>query len=246
MAIPRKWPEDKKIDLSKILNDHIPFMIKQDLWFTFASGCAISGLDWWNYYTSKRQKFWKKLYPPILEFAKSIDFETNNYDTIRKMKGKPVIAQRWPENTRKIERSNGRKYWRRDLLEVYTQVASDGNTGFGWASNRSVNWPNMLHKDEELKKMYNGEKPYSKKYLYLPKDDDKTSKPINIPKDKYYFKVRFLKSKKHYQITFYDTNTGFEFSQNHIKTNRKGSVKIYVPEMLWEIHPDIAFKIQIK
>ena len=94
-----------------------------------------------------QHKLWKEIYPPIRKFIKDIDFETNNYDTIRKFKHKPIIAQRWPETTRKIERSNGRRYRKSDLLEAYTQVASDGKKGFGWISNRSVNWPNMIKRD---------------------------------------------------------------------------------------------------
>ena len=246
MAIPRQWPEDKNIDLSKILNDQILFMIKQDLWFTLASGCAITGLDWWNYYTKKRQQSWRKLYPPILNFTKDIDFEANNYDTIRSIKGRPIIAQRWPETNRKIERSNNRRYKRCDLLEAYTQVSSSGTKAFGWINNRSVNWPNLLHKSPELNKMFNGEKPYSKKYLYQPKDDDKTTKPIDVTANKYYFKIRFFNPKTHFKIIFYDTKTAEEFSNSHVKSNRKGTIKIYVPEMLWEKHPDAAFKIKIK
>ena len=242
MSIPRKWPEDKKIDLSKILNDHIPFMIKQDLWFTLASGCAVSGLDWWNYYTKTRHELWRELYPPIHDFIKDIDFETNNYDKVRMFKNKPIIAQRWPENERKIERSNGKKYRKSDLLEAYTQVSSDGERGFGWISNRSVNWPNMLEEDSILKKMYFAEKPFSKKYLHMPKDDDKTSKPINIEENKTYFKIRFLNPRATYRIVFYNTKTGNEITKNKITTNRRGIAKIYAPKMLWTVNPDIAFK----
>ena len=245
MAIPRKWPEDKNIDLSKVLNDHIPFMIKQDLWFTLASGCAVSGLDWWNYYTKTRHKLWKEIYPPIREFIKDLDFETNNYDTIRKFKHKPIIAQRWPETKRKIERSNGRRYRKSDLLEAYTQVASDGKKGFGWISNRSVNWPNMIKKDSILRKMHHAEKPFSKKYLYMPKDDDKTCRPINIEENKCFFKIRFLLPKTTYFINFFNTKTGkYDIRRTKVKTNRRGIAKVYAPEMLWEVNPDIAFTIE--
>ena len=76
----------------------------------------------------------------------------------------------------------------------------------------------------------------------MPKDDDKTSKPINIEENKTYFKIRFLNPKATYRIVFYNTKTGNKITGNKIKTNRRGIAKVYAPKMLWTINPDIAFK----
>ena len=76
----------------------------------------------------------------------------------------------------------------------------------------------------------------------MPKDDDKTSKPINIEEDKYFFKIRFLNPKTTYCISFYNTKTGNQITRNKITTNRRGIAKVYAPKILWTINPDIAFK----
>ena len=78
----------------------------------------------------------------------------------------------------------------------------------------------------------------------MPKDDDKTSKPINIEEDKYFFKIRFLNPKTTYCFTFYNTKTGEQKIYDKVTTNRRGIAKVYAPEMLWQVNPDIAFTIE--
>lgn len=245
-GIPKDWPSKDNTDPTVEYNNEIGFMLKQDLWFSVMSGSAISGLDWWNYSSLKRQEDWLKYYKGIIAFFEGIDFEKVNYTNINKQKGKQFIAQRWPFTEKEINRSNKRNYSKDDMLEAHTQTASDGSQAFGWMSNRSVNWMNLINDLPVLKQMLNGELPYSKKYLYLPKDDDKVTKSIDLEGDKYFIKVYFLQRKSEYMIDFYNTISGQKIASDSLKSNSKGEVKIFAPEMKWIENPDIAFKLYLK
>ena len=79
----------------------------------------------------------------------------------------------------------------------------------------------------------------------MPEDDDKTCRPINIEENKCFFKIRFLLPKTTYFINFFNTKTGkYDIRRTKVKTNRRGIAKVYAPEMLWEVNPDIAFTIE--
>ena len=243
LTVQRKIPEDDKIDPTKDFNNCADFMIKQDLWFTFASGCAVAGLDWWNQDEPTRYSMWGKYYLPLHEFMSTIDYETVNYSSIRTINGRPVIAQRWPLTDKKIRRSTASMYRKDDLLEAYMQVSEDRSQGFGWMQNRSAHWYNLIEEYPCLKSMLNGTNPYHISYIAKPEDDDLQEKPIDIPEDTYFVEMLGLKKRCLYTINFYDTNVGKPGPVKTVKTNRKGVLKIYAPVMNHKIDPDIAFKV---
>lgn len=243
LTVQRKIPEDDKIDPTKDFNNCADFMIKQDLWFTFASGCAVAGLDWWNQDESKRYEMWRKYYLPLMEFMRDIDYESVNYSKIRTVNGRPVIAQRWPLTDKKIRQSTASFYRKDDLLEAYMQVSEDKSQGFGWMQNRSVHWYNLVDEYPCLKSMLNGTDPYHVPYIAKPQEDDLQDRPIDIPEETYYIRMLGLKKRCVYSVSFRSTSTGKPYSiQNH-KTNRKGELKIYAPKMDHVTDPDIAFKV---
>jgi hypothetical protein len=163
-------------------------MIKQDLWFTLSSGCAVAGLDWWNQDEVKRYDMWKKFYPAILKFTENIDFEKVDYTAVRDVKGTPVIAQRWPLTEKEIKQSTNSAYGKDDLVEAYIQVSSDQSQGYGWMSNRSVNWYNMVDEYPCLKSLLEGSSPYHQAYISKPVEDDLAEDPIDIDADTYFIK----------------------------------------------------------
>ena len=245
LAIPKVWPEDDKEDPTTDFNNCIDFMIKQDLWFTFSSGCAVAGLDWWNHDQAPRHKMWEKYYPGILKFTEDIDFENINYTKIREVKGQQMIAQRWPLTEKEINNSNYKNYRKNDLLEAYTQVSSTQDQAFGWMSNRSVNWFNLKDDYPCLNSLLNGTEPYAIPYLYPPKDDDLTEKPIDIQEDYYFIKVYNLLKSTDYEIQFYNTVSGEKLETKTVRSNFKGVLKVRSPEMSYLINPDVAYKIII-
>jgi len=243
LTIPRKYPEDDGIDPTKDFNNCADFMIKQDLWFTLSSGCAVAGLDWWNQDEVKRYEMWKKFYPAILKFTENIDFEKVDYTAVRDVKGTPVIAQRWPLTEKEIKQSTNSAYGKDDLVEAYIQVSSDQSQGYGWMSNRSVNWYNMVDEYPCLKSLLEGSSPYHQAYISKPVEDDLAEDPIDIDADTYFIKVYGLKKRVGYKVNFYSTITGNLLSTQELKSNGKGVLKVFAPQMNHKSDPDVAFKI---
>lgn len=242
LTVPRKSPEDEGVDPTADFNECADFMLKQDLWFTLSAGCAVAGLDWWNQDKPQRQAMWGKFYPGILSFTADIDFEKVDYTAIKEVKGQQMIAQRWPLSEKEIKQSNGKDYHKDDLLEAYIQLASDQSQGFGWMSNRSVNWYNMTEYYPCLKNMLNGTEPYAIPYLTKPEDADAMENPIDIKDDTYFIKVYNLKRRTQYTVDFYSTSSGKKITSKTEKTNGKGIMKMHAPEMKFLVDPDVGFK----
>jgi hypothetical protein len=246
LSIPRKLPEDEKDDPTTAFNNCADFLFKQDLWFTFTSGCAVAGLDWWSSDQPERYQMWEKYFPPLIKFASSIDFEIDNYTKVQQEKGTSAIIQRWPRTESVINRSNDKKYRANDLLEAYTQVSSDGKRAFGWMCNRSVNMYNLKDSLLCLKQLYEGTAPFSQPYLYKPKDADFEGKLINISERSSYIEIQHLVPKSKVLVVFYSTSNGEVYTQYVLKSNRKGTIKLFAPEMNPSIHPDLAYKIEVQ
>jgi hypothetical protein len=245
LSIPRKLPEDQFDDPTVAYNNCADFMFKQDLWFTFASGCAVAGLDWWNNDQLERYKVWEKYFSGIKSFVNDIDFENTNYNVVRETKGNLSIAQRWPLTEEDINRSNAKPYRKNDLLEAYTQVSEDGSQAFGWMSNRSVHPYNLLETYPCLSALYNGTEPFSIPYLYPPKDDDFAEAPINIDENEYFIKIYHLRKNEKYEINFYNTISGEIIETETSKTNSMGTLKLMSPNMNLIDNPDVAYKISL-
>jgi hypothetical protein len=243
LAIPKPEKVDDAEDPTVDFNNCADFMFKQDLWFTFSSGCAVAGLDWWNQGKSPRHEMWSRYFPGILKFTSSIDFEKVNYTEVVEVKEKQMIAQRWPLTDKEVNRSNNRPYKKDDLLEAYTQVASTKDQAFGWMSNRSVHWYNMKDIYPCLNSLVNGTDPYAIPYLYEPKDDDIPDKPLDIDEGSHFIKVYSLLKRKDYEIHFYNTLTGEKIATYSDKTNGKGTLKVSSPKMTVSENPDVAYKI---
>jgi len=240
LTIPRKWPEDKDDDVVVDFNNCSDFMFKQDMWFTFASGCAIAGLDWWNQHKPKRHQAWKRYMPGIVKFASDIDFEGVNYTAVRMKKGYPYIAQRWPYSEKDIERSNTKPYKKWDKIEAYIQLDSLGQQGFGWMSNRSYHRTNLEDTLTCFKPMVEGSDPYAQPYLYEPRDNDLVDQPFSIEANESFIKI-YNVSRGTFQFDFYNTETGEVIDSIKVKSSF-GTLKVFAPEMDYKINPDIAFK----
>lgn len=245
LSIPRKLPEDDKDDPTTAFNNCATFLFKQDLWFTFASGCAVAGLDWWSNDQDPRFQMWQQYFPPLIKFVSSIDFENDNYAKVQQDKSTWYIAQRWPRSETEINRSNAKKYRANDLLEAYTQVSSDGSKAFGWMCNRSVNMYNLKDSLPCLLQLYEGKEPFSRPYLYKPIDADFQGKLIPISAQSAFIEIKHLQPKRTVKITFFNTSSGEEYASQTVKSNRKGKIKLYSPEMNPSSHPDVAYKIQV-
>jgi hypothetical protein len=244
-AIQIIWPEDKEVDPTALYNQHTGFMFKQDLWFTITAGSAVAGLDWWCHNHSERITDWYNYFDGVRLFFDSINLESTNYTTVRKVKGEYYIAQPWPLSLDKIEKSNHKGYSSNDLLESYTMVSSDGEKAFGYLMNRSYNLGNLYQTDSVLYKMYMGQEPFAKRYIYPSMDDDGVEEPIDIASDTYFMKLYGFSKKTNYQIDFYNTLTGEIYTSKQVKSNFKGRLKVYAPEMKFELYSDLAYKIYI-
>lgn len=241
-SIARVYPEDKHVDPVRLFNKCADFSFKQDLWFTFSSGCAVIGLDWWNEHVKERQNMWKRYFSGLNAFKKDIDFEKVNYTKVREAKGEIYIAQRWPLRKKDIDRSNGNSYRKSDKLESYIQIDSLGNQGFGWMVNRSFHWGNLVDSMPCLADLAEENPAYSRPYLYTPRDDDEVSTPITIEEDDAYIRVYNLKSWTEYTIDFYDTETGEVIKSLTESSSLFGTLKITSPEMKPSVRYDVAFK----
>lgn len=242
-AIPKQWPEDKHDDPTTWMNDCLGFHFKQDLWFTFAAGCAVAGLDWWNEDRKPRQKHWMLYFPGFNKFAADIDFENVNYTTVKEKKGHYYIAQRWPFTRPEIERSNDKPYRKSDKLESYIQTSEDGSQGFGWMMNRSYNWWNLKDSIECLNKLVYGKEPFARQYLYESLDSDQQDNaPMNIGEREAFIKVYNLPRLKSYRVDFYNTETGEIIKTVETRSSVGGNLKIYGPEMDASKQFDVAFK----
>ncbi len=241
-AIERAYPEDKDDDAVVAFNDCADFSFKQDLWFTFSSGCAVAGLDWWNEHSRNRHAMWNHYFPGLNAFKKDIDFEKVNYTSVREAKGEIYIAQRWPLRKKDIERSNGEEYRKGDLLEAYIQIDSMGDQGFGWMLNRSFHWGNLVDSLPCLSDLARGEGIFSKPYLYNPADDDEVSEPVSIADAEAFIRVYRLKPRTTYTIDFYDTETGEVILTREEKSSFFGTLKIDAPEMIPSVRYDVGFK----
>jgi len=246
LSIPRKLPEDDKDDPTTAFNNCADFLFKQDLWFTFASGCAVAGLDWWSNDQPERFQMWQKYIPPLVKFASSIDFEQENYTKVQHDKGTSYMAQRWPSTESAINRSNAKKYRANDILEAYTQVSSDGKKGFGWMCNRSVNMYNLKDSLPCLKQLYEGTEPFAQPYLFKPKDADVEGTLKNIFARSAFIEINHFLPKHKVVVTFYNTLSGEVYTNETLVSNRKGRIKLYAPEMNPSMHPDLAYKIEVQ
>ncbi len=242
VAIKVQWPEDKDIRPTVDFNNCADFMFKQDTWFLFAAGTGSAGLDWWNSEQEKRMADWKRYLPGIQAFVKDIDFENVDYTSIKNYKDEPYIVQRWPFTNKQIDRSNDRHYKKKDILESYIQLSSDGLQGFGWMLNRSFNWYNLIDSLPCLSAMYHGTDPYHKKYLYKPRDSDGEGKPVDVGKNKGMIKIYNVAPKSSYQVDFFDTESGKLIESVKVKSNNRGMIKLYSPEMKVSERYDVAFK----
>jgi hypothetical protein len=242
LVIPKPAGKDNHVDPTVEFNNCADFMFKQDLWFSFASGCAVAGLDWWNQDQRLRYEMWKRYFPGLLKFASDIDFEKVDYTTVREIRDMQMIAQRWPLTEKDIKRSREKDYQKNDLLEAYIQVSSDHTQGFGWMSNRSVNWPNMVEEYPCLKNLVEGTSPYSIPYLVKPEDDDHCDRPLDIKARSQFIKIYGLKKRTTYSLLFYSTVSGNVKHTVELKTNGKGVLKVEAPEMNYKIDPDLGFK----
>ena len=242
LVIPKAYPEDKDVDPIVFFNNCADFNFKQDLWFTFASGCAVAGLDWWNEHETERHAMWKRYFGGLNSFKSNIDFEKVNYTRVREVKGEIYIAQRWPLRQKDIERSNQSSYKKWDLLEAYIQLDSLGNQGFGWMVNRSFHWANLVDSMPCIKELVSGEGRFSKPYLYAAPDDDEVSTPISISEDDAYIRVYDLNPRTEYTIDFYDTESGEIIRTVKQKSSFSGILKINSPELIPSVRYDVAFK----
>ncbi|MFN6013836.1 MAG: hypothetical protein ACK47F_04010 [Flavobacteriales bacterium] len=242
LVIPRPEGKDNHVDPVVEFNNCADFMFKQDLWFTFASGCAVAGLDWWNQDQYLRHEMWKKFFPSLMKFAADIDFEKINYTEVRLIKDIPMIAQRWPLTEKEIRKANDKNYRKDDLLEAYIQVSADQAQGFGWMMNRSVNWPNLVEEYPCIQDLVEGKGLYSKPYLVKPEDDDIPDLPIDIASESQFIKIYGLKKRTEYQVRFFSTITGLQQGSVQVKTNGKGILKLLSPAMNHQNDPDLAFK----
>jgi len=240
-VIPRKIPEDQDDDAVRAMNNCMDFNFKQDLWFSFSSGCAVVGLDWWNEHRSPRQKMWKQYFPGITAFAADIDFEGVNYTNVRERKGEVYIAQRWPLTKKAIDRSNTKKYKKSDKIEAYIQIDSLGNQGFGWMVNRSFHWANLVDSMPCIASLANGTEPFSKKYMLTPIDDDLVDTPISIGENEAFIKIYDIQKRALYTVDFYDTESGEVIESRQLKS-RGGVLKIYAPKMRPSERYDVGFK----
>ena len=241
-VIQRAYPEDKDDDPVFAYNQCADFSFKQDLWFTFSSGCAVAGLDWWNEHDRKRQSMWKRYFKGLNKFKEDIDFEKVNYTMVREAKGETYIAQRWPLRKKDVERSNQGSYKKWDKLEAYVQIDSLNHQGFGWMMNRSFHWGNLVDSLPCLSDLARGEGKFSKPYLINPADDDEVAQPINIEENDAFIRVYRLKPRTTYTIDFYDTESGEIIKTVEVKSSFTGMLKIYSPEMNPSERYDIAFK----
>lgn len=241
-AIERAYPEDKDDDPVFAFNQCADFSFKQDLWFTFSSGCAVAGLDWWNEHDRKRQMMWKRYFKGLNKFKEDIDFEKVDYTRVREAKGETYIAQRWPIRKKDIERSNQNGYRKSDKLEAYIQMDSIGNQGFGWMVNRSFHWGNLVDSLPCLADLARGEGKFSRPYLYNPADDDEVSEPITIEEGDAFIRVYKLRPRTVYTIDFYDTETGEVIKSMDTKSSFSGTLKMSAPEMKPSERYDVAFK----
>ena len=241
-AIPKVWPDDVYEDPTVWMNNCMDFNFKQDLWFTFASGCGVAGLDWWCSFEKERQDQWKKYFPGLVSFSSSIDFEGVNYASVKERKGVNYISQRWPFDKEDIERSNGSEYKDWDLLEAYIQIDSTQNQGFGWVNNRSFHWANLVDSIECLQPIVRGEEPFARSYMGTPQDDDLTPKPLIIEKESAYFKIYNVNRRTKYVVEFYDTETSEVIQSSEVKSNVFGVLKVYSPGMNPSVRFDAAFK----
>lgn len=238
----RAIPEDMNDDAVVGFNDCADFSFKQDLWFTFASGCAVAGLDWWNEHSSNRHKMWKRYFPGLNTFVSDIDFEGVNYTKVREAKGEIYIAQRWPLRKKDAERSSGNSYKKWDKLEAYIQIDSLGNQGFGWMLNRSFHWANLIDSMPCISALARGEEPYFKPYIFNANDDDEVDTPITILEEDAYIRVYEVNPRTEYTIDYYDTETGELILTRQVKSSFGGVLKIDSPEMIPSIRYDAAFK----
>lgn len=246
LSIAKPPNKDSGIDPTTEFNNCADFMFKQDLWFTFAAGCAVAGLDWWNNDQLPRFAMWKKYFGGFLEFTKDLDFENVDYTKVHWVNGKPSIAQRWPTSDAKVTKSNSIPYKKNDRVEAYTQVASNKDQAFGWMVNRTVHWYNLREEYPCLKSLVEGTKPFSIPYLYKPKDDDITEKATDISSREAFFKVRGFKLLKRYEIRYYNTLTGKQIHMTTTWSSLSGKIKCQVPEMKVSENPDVAYKIKRK
>lgn len=241
-VIPRAYPEDKNDDPVVFFNSCADFSFKQDLWFTFASGCAVAGLDWWNEHDRSRHDMWKRYFTGLNKFKENIDFEGVNYTRVREMKGETYIAQRWPLRNKDITRSNGNSYRKSDKLEAYIQIDSLNHQGFGWMMNRSFHWGNLVDSLPCISDMAKGEGIFSRPYLYNPMDDDEVSEPITIGEGEAFIKVYKVKPRTSYTVDFYDTESGEIVKTVEVKSSFTGTLKIFSPAMKPSERYDLAFK----
>jgi len=240
-TVPRKIPEDQHDDAVKAMNNCLDFNFKQDLWFTLSSGCAIVGLDWWNEHMPQRHAMWDKYFRGITKFSEDIDYEGVDYTTVRERKGFVYIAQRWPLTKKAIDRSNVKPYRKSDKVEAYIQVDSLGTQGFGWMSNRSFHWANLVDSIACLQPIVNGTKPFDKSYMLTPIDDDLVEKPIMIGEKEAFIKVYNVQRKATYTVDFYDTESG-EVIETRSVRSRGGTLKIFAPKMKPSERYDVGFK----
>jgi|GEM_PF-3089405 len=241
-AIHRAYPEDKDDDPVFSFNQCADFSFKQDLWFTFSSGCAVAGLDWWNEHDRNRQTMWKRYFKGLNAFKENIDFEKVNYTRVREVKGEIYIAQRWPLRKKDVERSNHSSYRKWDKLEAYIQIDSLSDQGFGWMMNRSFHWGNLVDSLPCLSDLAKGEGRFSRPYLYNPADDDDVATPITIEEKDAYIRVYDLNPRTNYTIDFYDTETGEIIQTITTKSSFGGTLRINSPEMKPSVRYDLAFK----
>lgn len=242
LGIPRAIPEDQHDDAIVEFNGCVDFMFKQDLWFTFSSGCAVAGLDWWLEHDKRRHDMWKRYFNGMKLFTDNIDFENVNYTTVRQYKEETYIAQRWPIRRKDIERSNESTYRKSDKLEAYIQLDSLGTQGFGWMLNRSFHWGNLVDSMPCLGVLARGEEPFAIPYLTRFIDEDADEKPIIIEEDDAFIRVYNVAPKTTFTIDFYDTETGELLRTITERSSNSGALKIYSPAMNPSERYDIAFK----
>ena len=244
-VIQRAYPEDKDDDPTFAFNQCADFSFKQDLWFTFASGCAVAGLDWWNEHDRFRQAMWTRYFSGLNAFKEDIDFEKVNYTRVRETKGETYIAQRWPLRKKDVERSNGSSYRKSDKLEAYIQIDSLDQQGFGWMMNRSFHWGNLVDSLPCLSDMVKGEGKFVKPYLYNPVDDDEVDQPIAIGEGEAFIRIYKLKPRTIYTVDFYDTESGEIFKTVEVRSSFTGTLKLLSPEMKPSERYDVAFKFYV-
>lgn len=242
LGIPRAIPEDQHDDAIVEFNGCVDFMFKQDLWFTFSSGCAVAGLDWWLEHDKRRHDIWRRYFNGMKLFTANIDFENVNYSTVRQYKDDSYIAQRWPFRRKEIERSNESTYRKSDKLEAYIQIDSIGNQGFGWMLNRSFHWGNLVDSLPCLGVLARGEEPFAKPYLTRFIDEDADVKPIDIAEDDAYIRVYNVAPRTTFTVDFYDTETGDLIQTITEKSSGSGSLRVYSPAMDPAVRYDVAFK----